>query len=136
MAKSDAAELQFLNFAFKGTTIPWESNTELYISLHTSSPGESGSQDTAEATYYGYERKAVARSSLGWSVGASGVTNNLLLEWPAAASGPEIISWLGIGTDETGSGTLLYYGNLSQPITVNTGTIIKFLPGDIRVVEK
>lgn len=34
----------------------------LYISLHTSDPGEAGSQTTNEANYTSYARVAVARS--------------------------------------------------------------------------
>ena len=40
----------------------------LYISLHTANPDETGSQTTSEVTYGAYARQPLVRSSSGWTV--------------------------------------------------------------------
>ena len=58
------------NIADNAATSPF---TNLYVSLHTSSPGAGGSQTTNEAAYTSYARVAVARTSGGWTVTGSSV---------------------------------------------------------------
>jgi len=72
MSKSNACENGLLLLMFNNTDFAnigdagglQNSATagSLYISLHTSDPGEAGSQTTNEANYTSYARVAVARS--------------------------------------------------------------------------
>ena len=48
------------NLADNAATAPL---TNVFVALHTADPGEAGDQTTSEATYTGYARIAVARTS-------------------------------------------------------------------------
>ncbi len=52
-----------------------------YISLHTGDPGEAGSQTTSEASYTGYARVAVARTSGGWTVSGNNASNTAIINF-------------------------------------------------------
>jgi hypothetical protein len=93
----------------------------LYVSLHTASPGASGDQTTSEAAYGSYARQAVARSGAGWTVSGNQVVPAAAITFPAATSGTETETHMGIGTDSTGTGHLLYFGTVTPNISINTG---------------
>ncbi len=106
------------NIAVNATSGPL---TNIYVSLHTSSPGLSGNQQTNEAAYGSYARVAVARTSGGWTI-----TNNVAnpvaaITFPAAASGSETETFMGIGSLVSGTGVLYWYGAISPTIAVSTG---------------
>jgi hypothetical protein len=133
MSKSNTWETGLLNLLFKNTDFTLVGDAgglrgsatagSLYLSLHTSDPGEAGAQNTNETSYTGYARKAVTRGA-GFTV-----TNDVVV--PAAdqdfgectASPGAAITHLGIGTDSSGAGKLLYYGALTPSITMAVGTI-------------
>ena len=78
MSKGDTFENDLLKLIFNATAIANIADnaasaplTNLYISLHTSDPGEAGGQTTNEIAYTSYARVAVARTSGGFVV-----TNN------------------------------------------------------------
>lgn len=132
MSKSNAAENGLLLLIFNNTNFAnigdatglrgSSSAGSLYVSLHTSDPGEGGDQSTNETAYTGYSRVAVARSGAGWTV-----TNNSVS--PAAnvtfgectASAGAAITHFGVGTDTSGAGTLLYKGTVTPNITMAVG---------------
>jgi hypothetical protein len=96
----------------------------LYVSLHTSDPGESGSQTTNETAYTGYARVALARSSGGFTVTTNSVSlaaNVDFGECTASAGSP--ITHFGIGTASSGAGKLLYSGTVTPNITMAVGVI-------------
>lgn len=95
--------------------------TNLYISLHTTSPGASGSQTTNEATYTSYARVAVARTSSGFTLTSQTITFAANVAFPAATGGSETETFIGIGTASSGTGVLLYYGAISPTIVVTSG---------------
>lgn len=84
-----------------------------WVSLHTADPGEAGAQNTSEATYTGYLRTAVSRSSAGWTVSGSDVWNSASVTFPAPTAGSSTIVYWGIGTGSAGAGQLLYRGPIS-----------------------
>jgi len=95
--------------------------TNIYVSLHTSSPGTSGTQTTNEAAYTSYARVAVARTSGGWTI-----TNNVAnpvasITFPAATGGSETETFMGIGSLVSGAGVLYWYGAISPTIAVSNG---------------
>lgn len=105
----------------------------LYLSLHTADPGEAGSQNTSEATYTSYARVAVARSSGAWDV-TSGVASNLaLLAFPACTGGTNVITHVGIGTDSSGAGNLLFKSALGASLSVSSGVTPDFPIGQLTV---
>lgn len=94
--------------------------TNLYVSLHTSSPA-GGNQTTNEAAYTDYARVAVARSGSGWTVTSNSVSPAATITFPAASGGSETETYFGVGTASSGTGKLLYYGSLSPTIVVSNG---------------
>jgi hypothetical protein len=93
-----------------------------YLSLHTADPGEGGNQSTNEISYTGYARVAIARSGSGFAVSANTVATvaNTDFGTMTAGAGGTATHW-GIGTDASGTGTLLYKGALSPTILVSNG---------------
>ncbi len=97
--------------------------TSLYISLHTASPGVSGTQNTNQAAYTSYARIAVTRDSgtPGWTVSGNSATPVAPITFPTASGGSETETFMGIGTALSGAGSLLWYGAISPQIIVTTG---------------
>lgn len=88
------------------------------------------SYGVVEATYDGYHRVAIPRSSAEWSIISSQVSNineivfpTVNIQLPSAiidTPGQEIFYWA-IGTESTGPGKILYWGTL-------TGSPVSFVP--------
>jgi len=93
--------------------------TNLYLSLHTASPGIGGSQLTNEGTIYtNYVRVAVARNSGGWTVSGGAASNTALVQFAQCGASGATITHVGIGTASSGAGKMLYAGALGTPLTV------------------
>ena len=127
-AKGSTFDNYFLKLIFNATGIPNLADntatsplTNLYVSLHTASPGVSGYQNTSEAAYTGYSRVAMARSAAGWTVPGSSVSPATTIIFPPATGGSETEGYFGIGTASSGAGTLLYFGAISPTIVVSNG---------------
>lgn len=110
----------------------------LYISLHTADPGESGSQNTSEATYTSYARVAVARSSGAWDVTGSVGSNLAAVEFPTATGGSNTLTHFGVGTASSGAGNLLLSGQLEvggvpAPLSVSNGITPSFAIGALTI---
>lgn len=93
----------------------------LYVSLHTATPDEGGSQTTNEVSYGSYARVAVPRSGAGWTVTGNSVSPAAPIDFPAATSGTASATHFAVGTDASGAGTVLYYGPISTTISISTG---------------
>lgn len=105
--------------------------TQYWLSLHTASPGETGTQSTSEATYTGYGRVALARSDADWLVDGSSVSNVSEILFPENTGvTPNTITYVGIGTSETSTGRLLFYGEIPSR-TINENITPRFLEGDL-----
>ena len=125
MSMSNYLETKLLSLLLKGEAIANIADnagsspaTQYYLSLHTASPGEGGSQTTNETTYPGYARMAVSRTSSGWTVSANTAVLTSAIEFPLGTGGSGVITHMGIGTDASGAGTLLMYGTVTPNITV------------------
>lgn len=94
--------------------------TDLYVSLHTSSPA-GGNQTTNEAAYTSYDRVAVERSGSGWTVSSNSVSPAATITFPAATGGSETETHFAVGTAASSTGKLLYYGTLTPNIVVSNG---------------
>lgn len=96
----------------------------LYLSLHTSDPGEGGNQSTNEISYTGYARVAVTRAGTGWSVSngvAALAANADFGEMTAGAGGT--VTHFGVGVASSGATKLLYSGTVSPNLVVANGVI-------------
>lgn len=105
--------------------------TSIYVSLHVGDPGEAGSQTTNEATYTGYGRKAVLRSSSGFTVTGSSVSNAADIVFDPCSGGVNSISHFAIGTVVSGAGKILVSGALTTPLAVSSGVVPTFPAGTL-----
>ena len=128
--KANTFDNDLLKLIFNATPIPNIADnaatsplTNLYLALHTADPGVGGSQTTNEATYTGYGRQAVARTSMGFTVSGSSVvlSANATFGTPTAGAG-EVETWFSAGTAPSGAGKILYRGPITPNITIVNGT--------------
>ena len=131
MSKSNTFENDLLKLIFNGTGIANLADnassaplTHLYIALHTSDPGESGTQSTNEVSYVGYSRVAVARSAGGWTVTDNVVSPTSAIEFGEMSGGtPGTATHVSVGTASTGGGKILYRGVLTPSVAYNIGVV-------------
>lgn len=126
--KGDTFENDWLKLVFNAVAIANMADnaassplTNLYVSLHTGDPGETGNQTTSEATYTSYARVAVARSGSGWTVTNNSVSPAATISFPAATGGTNTITHFAVGTASSSTGKILYSGTVSPNISVSNG---------------
>lgn len=138
MSKSNGLETDLLELLFNGTTLADLAEndtttpaTNLYVSLHTSDPGDVGGQATNETTYTSYARVAVARSGSGWTVSGNSVSPAANIDFPECTGGTATITHFGIGTNATAgqAGYLMYSGTVTPNISVSTGVTPRLTTG-------
>lgn len=150
MSKSDAFELSLLKLIFSNTVLSNLGDSTglrasvsagaLWISLHTADPGETGLQNTSEATYTGYARVSVNRTQVagGWAFSTASpalAANFSDIVFPTCTASSNVITHFGIGTASTGAGYLLYSGSVSPSRTVTQNIAPTFLAGALIVEE-
>lgn len=131
MSKGNTFENDWLKLIFNATAIANIADnaassplTNLYVSLHTSDPGEAGDQTTNEISYTGYARVAVARTSGGWTVTANSVSPVANIDFTISSGGTGgTVTHFAVGTASSGAGKLLYSGTVSPNIVVSSGVI-------------
>jgi len=108
----------------------------LYLSLHTASPGVGNDQTTNETAYTNYVRIAVVRTTSGWDVPSGGATANAALaQFAQCGVTGATITHVAIGTASSGAGTVLYQGALSSSLAVANGIQPQFAAGALDVTE-
>ena len=105
----------------------------VYISLHTSDPGEAGNQSSNECAYTSYARVAVARNGTQWTVSGNEATNANAIQFPQATGGSETATHFGIGSDASGAGNLRFSGALSSGLAISNGIQPEFAAGELDV---
>lgn len=94
--------------------------TDLYVSLHTASPGTGDRQTTNETAYTNYTRVAVARTTSGWSAPSSGASANAaLIQFPQCGASGATITHVAVGTASSSTGHVLYQGALNASLAVS-----------------
>ncbi len=129
MSKGNTFENDWLKLIFQATAIADLADndatsplTNLYVSLHTSDPGEAGDQTTNEISYTGYARVAVARTSGGWTVTANSVSPVASIDFGVMTAGAGgTVTHFAVGTLVSGAGKLLYSGATNVSIAVIAG---------------
>lgn len=121
MSKGNSTETDILNVIFLNNVDPaWRTNANLYIALHTADPGEAGTQATSEATYTGYDRVAVVKTAVGWTIAGNQSSNAAIIMFPQCTGGSNTITHVSIGTVAfPGAGQILYSGPLNSPLSVS-----------------
>lgn len=145
MSKSNSWENLLLLHLFQNADVPNVGDAgglqnsatagSLYVSLHTSDPGEAGDQTTNETAYTNYARVAVARSGAGWTVTNDTASNAAAVTFPQCGASGATITHFGIGTDSSGAGTLLYSGALTASLAVSNLITPSFAIGELDITE-
>lgn len=133
--KTDSCEVDVLNYLFLNTAPAWIGNSNLFISLHTSDPGDGGNQSTNEVGYTGYARVAVARSGTGFTLVSGSMKNTSPIAFPACTGGSATATHFGIGTSSSGAGTLLYVGSLTSSLAISSGITPQFAANGLTISE-
>lgn len=128
MSFSNTAETAILNYIFAGSNVSWDSNTDLWLVLHTDDPGEAGTAVTSEATYTSYARVAVTRST-DFTISGNSVSNANLEQFPQCTGGSNTITYASIVTTSSGAGTIIVRAELSSSISVTSGVQPQFASG-------
>lgn len=132
MPKNNYLSNAILNLIFRATAIANIADnaassplTNLYWALHTADPTVSGVQNASEASYAGYARVAVARST-GMTVSTVQTTSPVAnVDFPIA-TGPTLpsvvaVTYASIGIASSGATSILYSGPVSPTINVSNG---------------
>jgi hypothetical protein len=143
MSKGDTFENDLLKLIFNATAIANIADnaatsplTNLYVALHTADPGEAGTQATSEATYTGYARVAVARTTGGWVAATAGATDNVAaITFGSCEAGTNTITHFSVGVAATGTTKILYKGALTASLAVSAGIAPEFAIGALDVTE-
>lgn len=148
MSKSNTWESDLLKLVFNNTTasligdatglVGSSSAGVLYVSLHTADPTEGGDQTSSEATYTGYTRVSVARTTGGWTISGTNPTqaaNTATVNFPICTAGSNTITYVGVGTSVSGTGKLLYSGTLGSSLAVSNNITPSFAPGALAITE-
>jgi hypothetical protein len=106
-----------------------------YVSLHTSSPADTGDQSTNETAYTNYLRSggSVARSTSGWSVASGVADNDGVITYATGGASGATITHFGIGSDATGAGNLFLWWALTASLAVSAGITPSFAAGALDV---
>lgn len=143
MSATNAAETALLNLIFANSN--WanvgdatglrgsSSAGSLYISLHTGTLSDTSDQSSSEANFTGYARKAVVRSGSGWTVSGNSASNTAAITFDPCTGGSSTVTYFGVGTDSSGAGNLLFWGQLSSSLAVSNGITPSFAIGALTV---
>lgn len=109
--------------------------TNLYLSLHTASPGIGGSQLTNETAFTNYVRIPVIRTASGFAVSGGVGTLNLLAQFAQCGVTGATVTHVALGTSLAGAGKVLYAGALSASRAVSDGIQPQFAVSSLTVTE-
>lgn len=142
MSLSNASETDILKLIF--TNVSWANvgdaagilkstaDGSFFISLHTADPGEAGDQTTSEATYTGYARVPVARTTGGWTVSGTAptqVANAATITFGLCTAGTSVCTHFVVGRATSGAGEIIVSGALTASLSVSTGITPSFAIG-------
>lgn len=120
MSLSNVAENDFLKCLLVGTDPSWRAGASLYLSLHSSDPGETGDQTTNEVAYTSYARVALTKAT-DWTDAGSTFTNAALEQFPTCTGGTATATYFAIGTAASGAGVRLASGVLGSSLSISNG---------------
>ena len=141
MPKGTTFDKDFLKLILQATAIALIADnaattpiTNIFVGLHTGDPS-AGDQTTSEATYTGYARVAVARTSGGWTVTTNTFTNVGAITFGLCTAGSNTITHCSLGTLTSGAGKVLWSGALTASLAVSNGITPSFAAGDLDGTE-
>jgi hypothetical protein len=142
MPKSTTFSNDFVALVFNATPIANIADdaaasplTDLYLSLHTASPGIGGAQTTNETAYTNYARIPISRDVAGWDVALGVAENAALAQFAQCGVTGATITHVAVGTASSGAGKVLYAGALSSTLAVSDGIQPQFAAAALSVTE-
>lgn len=150
MSLTNYFENQLQLLLFNNDTIPYLGDAtgvvgstgdgSLYLALHTADPTESPANQSAnEASYPGYARQAVARTTGGWTVSGPTASNTAQIQFGSHSGGSptsQTVTHFSIGYGDGGSPNadlMLYSGALQSSLNVTSGVNPTFAAGQLQI---
>ncbi len=140
----DTFENDLAKLIFNGTAIAniadnagSSPSTALHVALHTSDPGDTGTQGTNEVSYTGYARVAVARTTSGFVVTNNSVSPVSAIDFPSQTStstGTITHASIGLSSDSTG-GKIIASGTISPNINHGSGVAPRITTGSSFTID-
>ena len=127
-----------LAYFFQQTAPTYASNANFYMALHTADPNLSSPsyQGTSEATYTGYARIAIPRSSAGFTIVNNLISNTAIVLFATCTGGNNTITnWSWGVSSSSSTGEIIYTGFLAVPIIVTAGIQPEFAAGVLQATE-
>jgi len=106
------------NVAENYTTTP---NTNISVALHTSDPGETGTQSTNEVAYTNYARVSVVRTTSGWVVTNNSVSPVANIDFPIGSGGSGTVTHFSVGMTGGGATDIYWSGTVTPNIVTGDG---------------
>lgn len=122
-AFSDYLENKVLLHVFGGTA--YTAPATLYLAIYTVAPTDTGGGTECNGTSY-------ARQTVTFTVTNDTASNTSAVEFPTAGSSWGTIVAVGI-FDQSTSGNLLAYGNLTTSKTIASGDVLRVPAGDLDI---
>ena len=135
MSKSNYLENQFLANLFNNSALGYASDTTFYVALHSSDPGEAGTQDTNEISYTGYARVGIARNSGGFTVTGANVVNAAQVQFPICTGSSATATHFSIGRQASGAGDIFYKGALNSSLAISNNVQPQFAASALSITE-
>ncbi len=110
MSLSNTTETAALDMFLRGTDPSYRAGATQYLALFTADPGETASL-AAEATYTGYARVALTKSSA-WTGTSSPLTNAALIQFGACTAGTSAVTHFAVVDTSSGAVSMLISGAL------------------------
>ena len=128
MSLSNTAETAVLNQIFVGTALAWNANTDLWIALYESDPGEAGTATSGETSYGSYARVAVTRAT-GFTVSGNSISNSGVVTFVTSTLATANLTYAAIVTTASGAGTIIVRALLTNAIPTTIGVQPQFAIG-------
>lgn len=133
MSASNSTENDLALYIFDSTAPAWASNSDFYVRLHSSDPGEAGTAITNEISYTGYDGVAISRTT-GFTVSGNTASNAALLQFPLCSGGSATAAYFSIATTQNGAGQIIVSGALSSSLSISNKIQPQFNTGELDVV--
>lgn len=119
MSLSNTTEAAALDVFLRGVDPSYRAGATQYLALFTADPTETGSIAN-EATYTGYARVALTKSS-SWTGAASPYTNTNLIQFGACTAGTNAITHFAVVDTASGAVNMMISGALAATLNVSSG---------------
>lgn len=119
MSLSNTTEAAVLDAFLRGVDPSYRAGATQYLALFTADPGETASL-AAEASYTGYARVALTKSS-SWTGTSSPYTNTNLIQFGACTAGSSAVTHFAVVDTASGAVSMMISGSLSATLNVSAG---------------